>query len=226
MPDFKSWRKSKAYKITNRTVGLALLLWVSVIISPKLLAFPHHAQIGDTLIWSEAPIAPRMKDILARSDALLRRSAIFSKGYGKSIYLTSGGWRWKLLTVQSSNGFAISRAFTENIIINQSDIGKDKVFSSAAEGRTRTLADTIAHERTHGLLRSRFGATIDFTAPVWKREGYCDYVAQASSLNDAQALEMERSRPDHPALPYYHGRKRVTAILTDNGGSVDKLFQD
>ena len=226
MPDFKSWRKSKAYKITNRTVGLALLLWVSVIVSPKLLAFPHHVPIGDTLIWSEAPIAPRMKDILARSDVLLRRSAVFSKGYGKSIYLTSGGWRWKLLTVRLSNGFAISSPFTENIIINQSDITTDRVFSSAAEGRTRTLSDTIVHERVHGLLRSRFGATIDFTAPVWKREGYCDYVAQASSLNDAQALDMEWSRPDHPALTYYLGRKRVAAILADNGGSVDKLFQD
>ena len=226
MTKFKSWRKSKAYKITNWAVSLVLLMWVSAITSPKLLAFPYHAQIGDTLIWSEAPIVPPMKDILARSDKLLKKSAIYSDGYGKFIYLTSGGWRWKLLAVRSSNSFAISRAFPENIIINQSDIATDKVFSSATEGRTRTLADTIAHERTHGLLRSRFGVTISYTAPAWKREGYCDYIAQASSLNDAQALQMKRSRPDHPALTYYLGRKRVAAILADNGGSVDKLFQD
>ena len=148
MADFKSWRQSRTYKIANRAVGLVLLLWVAVTVSPKLLAFPYHAQIGDTLIWSEAPIAPHMKDILGRSDALLRKSGVYSDGYGKSIYLTSGGWRWKLISVRSSNGFAISKAFTENIIINQSDIATDKVFSSAAEGRT-------AHFQTQSPMKER-----------------------------------------------------------------------
>jgi hypothetical protein len=218
------WRQSRAVKLLGRTLTVVALLWASVISAPCLLAFPYHAQIGDKSVYSETPIAPDIAPV--PPPAPLRNSAIFSDGYGKTIYLTDGGWRWRLLSVPgSANAFAFSRAFTETIVMNRSDVIADKVFGRGTDGRTRTLSDTIAHEQAHGLLRSRFGLST-FLAPQWKVEGYCDYVAQASSLNDAQAAALERVNPDHPALVYYHGRRRVAEILRANGGSVDRLFRD
>jgi hypothetical protein len=82
----------------------------------------------------------------------------------------------------------------------------------------------LAHETTHGMLRRRYGFWIDFTQPQWLREGYCDYVAQESSLTAAQAAGLEEQGSAHPALPYFHGRRRVAKLLEENGGSVDALF--
>ncbi len=82
----------------------------------------------------------------------------------------------------------------------------------------------IAHEQTHGLIRARYGSLADVRYPAWLREGYCDVVAGGGSLSDAQAALLDRRDPSHPALLYYHGRKRVEALLRADGGSVDRLF--
>lgn len=223
---FKAVQQSTAFKFVNGLIGLCALIWVTILLSPKLLAFPYQAHIGDKSIYSETPITPEIKTVMARSDALVRQSGIFSEGYGKVIYLTNGGWRWRFLSVPvSPDAFALSRPWIETIVINQSDVVADKVFSKATNGRTRTLSGTIAHEQTHGLLRAHFGLKVLF-APNWKVEGYCDHIAQNGSLNDQQAAALEKADPDHPALTYDYGRKRVAAILSSNGGLVDQLFEE
>ena len=93
-----------------------------------------------------------------------------------------------------------------------------------ALGANRSLGSVLAHEFTHGLIRRRFGILKSQTFPTWKVEGYSDYVAGESTLSDGQAAALERDGTDHPALPYYHGRRRVAAILAGNGGSVEQLF--
>jgi hypothetical protein len=226
MAIFKTAQQSIPLKFARRLIGFCTLLWVAILFSPNLLAFPYQIQIGDKSVYSETPIAPEIKTVLIRSDALLRQSPIFSGGYGKAIYLTNGGWRWRLLTVPaSSDAFGLTRPWIETIAINQSDVAADKVFSKATNGRTRTLSGTIAHEQAHGLLRGHFGIKLLFS-PTWKVEGYCDHIAQNGSLNDQQAEVLEKINPGHPALTYYYGRKRVAAILASNGGSVNQLFEE
>jgi hypothetical protein len=109
--------------------------------------------------------------------------------------------------------------------MNRSDLIEDRVFSPVTQGQTRTLSDTIAHEQTHGLLRNFLGLKA-FTAPNWKIEGYCDYIAQNGSLNSEQAAAIEKTNSDHPELVCFYGRKKVAAILKQNGGSVEKLFAE
>lgn len=223
---FKASQRSLAFTFVGWLIALPVLFWVAILLSPKLLAFPFHANIGDKSVYSEAPLSAEINLVIDRSDALLRQSKIFSQAHGKFIYLTNGGWRWRLLSFPGSpDAFGLTWPFIETIVINQSDIVADKVFSKAAKGRSRTLSGTIAHEQTHGLLRAHFGSALLF-APKWKVEGYCDHIAQNSSLNDQQAATLEKTDRDHRALVYYHGRQRVAAILAKNGGSVDQLFED
>lgn len=90
----------------------------------------------------------------------------------------------------------------------------------------RTLSGVIAHEKCHGMIRARYGIVRAATFPQQLVEGYCDYVAGESTLNAAQVARIERDDPGHPALPYYHGRRKVAAKLHANGGSVEALFAD
>ncbi|RYD18432.1 MAG: hypothetical protein EOP89_17175 [Lysobacteraceae bacterium] len=205
-------------------LGLALALAGTVTLAPEVLAFPHQQRIGDTIVYSDMPLPATMPQVLARSDGLLRHSAIYGPGYGRRIFLTDGGWRWHVLAFQTPGAFALTRPIGEVIVVNRSNPALDRVDNAAKIGGTRTLSGVIAHERTHGLLRSRYGLLTDLRYPAWLREGYCDVVAGGGSLTDLAATALEARHVPHPALVYYHGRKRVAERLAANGGNVDALF--
>lgn len=198
--------------------------WFSALVEPALLAWPNSVRIGQTRIYAEEIISEEMVSILARSDTLLRRSGIYSEGYGRRIYLTQGGWRWKLLSFPSGDAFAISRPLTEVIVVNRSSIAHDRVWNGRNVGGQRTLTGVIAHERAHGLIRSHFGLFASMRFESWKTEGYCDYVANESSLASADYIQLLRGDARHPAMAYFEGRRKVEHILSSNGQSVDALF--
>jgi len=88
----------------------------------------------------------------------------------------------------------------------------------------RSLDRVIAHEMTHGAIRAHFGPAADLRYPQELREGYCDYVADESSLSDAEAKALIARGESVPALPYWKGRKKVEARMAEPGMTVDRLF--
>lgn len=214
-------------KWLSMAVTFVCVAWVFCTVVPEALAFPHHLQVGDTQLYSETPIPEvAARNILARSDRLLRASPIAGPGYGRRIFLTDGGWRWRLLAPGSQTTIAISRPFIETIVFNRSDIANDSVMTRANTSGRRSLSGVIAHERTHGLIRAHFGPLADWRYPIWLREGYCDLVAGGGTLSDAEAAALKARGEAAPALVYYDGRKRVEAVLKRNGGSVERLFAE
>jgi hypothetical protein len=206
-------------------VGLAALAAASPFLAPEVLAFPYQQDFGADRVWSVAPIPrERMAAILAESNRLVATSPLAKGSEGRRIFLTDGGWRWIVLALQSRNGFGLTRSLREDVVLNRSDIGSGALYNGTTNGRVRTIAGVVAHEKCHGMSRRRFGFLIDLTKPTWLREGYCDYVAQESSLSDAAAADLKARGIADVALPYYDGRRRVTAILASNGGDVDALF--
>lgn len=212
------------HRLFNRGLVLAGVGLGTVVLAPEVLAFPHRQIIGDTVVYSERALPATMPQLLAQSDARLRKSAIFGPGYGRRIFMTEGGWRWRALALQASGAFALSRGFGETIVVNRSDAARDVVFNGGAIAGQRSLSGVIAHERTHGLIRARYGVAADVVYPAWLREGYCDLVAGGGSLSDRDAALLKAEHRSVPALRYYDGRKRVEAALRANGGSVDALF--
>lgn len=212
------------------SIALLFLLLLSPVAAPQLLAFPYQARFGTTEVLSERPIdRAAMARVLARSNRLLAASPLADAGpAGQRILLTDGGWRWTFLALSSRSGFALTRpvsdALSGAVIINRSDPSADLVSNGAAMGGRRTLSGTIAHERTHMLVRRRLGWLEAALLPQWKSEGLADHVAQESSLSESDVAILRRSGKDHPALPYYWGRRRVAAELARNGGNVEALL--
>lgn len=203
----------------------AILIGILPIVAPQLLAFPHSARVGAHTIYSEAPITPSLVNVINKADGRVARSALGSaRKPDQNIFLTSGGWRWRWLSLLASSSFALSRPVTETIVINRSDPQHDVVMNGRAIGGILRLHGVIAHEMTHGSIRSHFGTLADWRYPKELIEGYSDYVAGGGSLSDAQARTLERSGEKHPALLYWRGRKQVEAALDKNGGSVEDLF--
>jgi hypothetical protein len=204
--------------------ALALLI-AAPVLAPQLLAFPYHATSAIGPVWSERPIDQHGLDrIAARTRALLAQSPIAGPNEERPIFLTSGGWRWLWLANTSAGGFALTRPITRAVIVNDADVSSDHVRNGATVGNRRTLSAVLAHEFTHGIIRRRYGLMKSILAPQWLVEGYPDYVAQESSLSDADVARLEASGATHPALVYYRGRKRVARILAANGNDIDALF--
>jgi len=203
---------------------LPVLLLASAIYAPRLLAFPYHAQFGTTDVYSVQPIHPRLGAELARADALLAQSPLYTGPVTRQIYLTDGGWRWTVLALNLRGAAALRRALNNAIIVNRADVANDLMDLHWPIGGRRSLSSVVAHETTHILETQHFGLVKGAMSPQWMVEGYADYVAQESSLSDDDVRRVEAKHDPNPALPYYYGRRRVAAVLAHNGGSVDRLF--
>jgi hypothetical protein len=219
------WRRSRVVRIAQGLLLFLAALLVTTTAAPQLLAWPYSAEIGNTLVYSETPIPPRMRAILARSDALVAASPLAEPGLERRLFLTQGGWRWDLLALTSSGAFALRRPFRDAIVVNASDAAADRVENGAPVGGVRSLSGVIAHETTHILVADRIGEWRAFMLPGWKSEGYADYVARESSLGDADYARLRANGASRPAMFYYEARRRVAAALSRNGGNVEAFFR-
>lgn len=205
---------------------VAVYLAVSVFFMPQLLLFPYHRVVGGVSLYSEAPLTDEAAGVVRRSEARLRASALFTRDETfKPIFLTDGGWRWKALSLGAGGAFGLTRPSTEAVVVNRSDFRSDRVWNGSSVAGERSLSGVIAHERTHTLIRRRFGVLADRAYPAWVREGYCDFVAGSSTLSDQQAAALRADNARLPALIYYDARQRVAVALASNGGSVRGLFE-
>ncbi len=195
---------------------------------PALLMFPYKTEAHGITVRSEMPLVPgQIEPILADAQRRLQTSALVHRPLERhSIYLTRGGWRWEWLAIGSNETFAVTRMFTENTIVNRSDIARNLVFARRTIGVSRSLSSDIAHEVTHSMIRDRFGLWTSLAAPKWAVEGYCDYVAGDSTLSAADVAELEAAHIDHAVVATYHARLRVTDILARNDESVSRLFAE
>lgn len=213
------------WKWLNRGVALLVLVLASPLLAPQLLAFPYHARSGDFSVYSELPIDQAALDsVTEKSTALISASPLARPSEPRRVFLTAGGWRWNWLAFRFRNSFALSRPLTEPLIFNRSDLERDRMQAGAGGAAKRSLSGTIAHESCHGLIRREIGLDADWTKPAWLREGYCDFVARESAIDERRAAELRKTDPDHRALVYFDGRRRVAAELSRNGGDVRAIF--
>lgn len=194
---------------------------------PQLLFFPYETQVGTTHVYAEAPIdRAAMAATLARADARLATSPLDDRKVGTRLFLTSGGWRWRLLALGSGTSLALTRPMSDlmadAVIVNRRAVWID----GGAPEKRRRLSSVVAHERTHMLVRAHLGWARAVTLPYWKSEGYADYVAGDSTLSAAEAERLRASGRKSAPLAYYDARLRVTAALAANGGDVRKLLME
>ncbi len=214
-------------RVLKALVPVVAIAATGPVFAPELLAFPHHAEVAGKQIYSVEPINEfQLTKIIERADALVATSPLARGTEERRIFLTDGGWRWNWLTVGAGNAFGIARALGEPLVFNSSNLRTDTVSNDSAIAGTRSLSGTIAHEITHGMIRREIGQIRALTAPTWLVEGYADHIAGESSLSDTEYASLEARGEQHPAIPYYEGRRKVAALLADNGGSIQKLFAE
>lgn len=208
--------------VTASVTGIYL---IASVFHPPLLLFPHMRMVGATPVFSESPIPDEIEGVVGRADTLVRTSPLFTPDVLKRpVYLTNGGVRWRLLTL-GSTALALSRPVVETIVVNRSNVLKDQVWYSGDPVPARDLSGVIAHERTHTLIRQRFGSLSHHYYPTWVVEGYADYVSGWRSMSDETASQLIAEGRRTQGLFFYERSQRIERELEANGGSVDELFR-
>lgn len=197
-----------------------LVISLTMLYAPAALAFPHYAEFGTTKVYSTEPIVPVLEERIARADRLLAQSPLYEPGFRRTIVLTDGGWRWRVMAPGYWDAVAIRRPFSSLLIFDRSDVAGDRVTNSA-----RSLSGTIAHESVHLLTARRFGEVRLARMPQWKREGYADYVAQEPRNDAGEETAIRARSPDAPVLKYFEARRRVAKALDEEGLSVEQLLR-
>lgn len=211
--------------IGSLAVTISVIYLIASLFHPPLLLFPHMRMVGATPVYSESPIPDEIEGVIGRADTLVRTSPLFTpEGLERPVYLTNGGFRWRLLSF-GSTALALSRPVVETIVVNRSRVVTDQVWNSVDSYPARDLSGVIAHERTHALIRQRFGLLGSRLYPTWVVEGYCDHVSGSGAMSDETAAELIAQGRRTPGLYYYESRKRVERELEANGRSVEKLFR-
>ena len=217
-------RSRPIWRWLNLSFGLLGLLLASVIAAPQLLAFPYQAQIGETRVYSETPLdTAALRPVLARADRLLTASPLYEGPVGTRVFLTDGGWRWRVLALTNSGSVGFTRPLSDvvsdAVIMGPSDVARDAVTA------VRSLSGTIAHERTHIMVRRHLGLVDGIMLPAWISEGFADHVAREPDPNDPDLARWRAAQPGHPVFFYIEARRRVEAALAANGGDVEAVLR-
>jgi hypothetical protein len=198
-----------------------------------LLCFPqplfaHQATFKNFTVYARQPLDSNIHKVLDRVEARLATSPLNTAEVTPRIFLADSTGLYAALSLYlgtNSFGKGFGALPTSNVFINAYDARNDLVFRDAPENTSRSLSGVIAHETTHLLIRNRFGYSRNLTMPVWKKEGYAEYVAGGSTLSVETGVRMWKARPDDDAgYRYFKYYLLVKYLLEHEKLSVDDLF--
>jgi len=218
---------SRAYRVFRYLVISIVVSYVLLLCFPQVL-FAHEISYRNLKVYSREPLDQNIYAVLDRVESRLATSEINNQEVKPKIFLTNGFSLYALLSLYlGSNSFGKGYAAlpTNNIFINKSDLAKDLVFRNAPANNERSLSGVIAHETTHLLISKKFGYWRNLSMPVWKKEGYAEYVAGGSTLSYETGVKMWKANPqDGTGYQYFKYYMLVKFLLEHDRLSVDDLF--
>lgn len=218
---------SKAYRTVRYLVVSAAVAYVLLLSFPQVL-FAHQMSYRNLTVYSREPFDKNIYAVLDRVESQVTASELNSQHVRPKIFLTGSYSFYKSISL-FIGGNSFGKGFpllpTSNIFINRSDVSQDLVLRRAAENDRRSLSGVIAHEVTHLLIRKKVGYWRNIRMPVWKKEGYAEYVAGGSTLPYETGVKMWKANPkDGTGYQYFKYYMLVRHLLEKDKLSVDELF--
>ena len=205
-------RLSLRHKI-NYAIVLTVLLYAGAIFFPEF-TFRHKSQYGRfTIYYHSDTDTIGLAGVIVKSNSLLQASPLNDIKEQK-IFLCGSYKEFTFFNPLSSSAFAVNYPVTQNIFVAKATIAVNKT-SRKGSATQRSLSAVIAHETVHSLLERHLGYIDYKMLPVWKNEGYCDYIARESSLSEVEGSQMLCSgeAPKSPSHHYFLYRKWVGYLI-------------
>jgi hypothetical protein len=219
--------KSRAYRLSRYLFFSIVASYLLLLSFPQML-FAHEMSYKTFTVFSREPFNKEIYSVLDRAEAKLAASPINTGEVRPRILLTGSQGFYSALSLNvGGNSFGKGFALlpTSNVFINRTDVPRDLVLRNAPAHNQRSLSEVIAHEVTHLMIRKKIGYWRNLTLPVWKREGFCEYVAGGSTLPYEIGVRMWKENPqDGTGYQYFKYYMMVKYVLEHEKLSVDQLF--
>lgn len=207
--------KTTPLKTMGRIVLFGCLLLLMLVQWRPSLLLPYCVVHHNIHFCTNRPVSEReeITKQIDRAVKLLSKSIVHSSTHTYYVYLVNSPTLYLLLGPDFSSGsFARTNLFN-NVLIRRCDTGLSSCFSESPVFNKRPLWALIAHEITHINLRHRLGFYHELIMPIWKKEGYADYIAQNSSYNVQEAKVLPDYVRQSHAYAYYQYRQAVGFAL-------------
>ena len=224
--------------LTRRRVLVTLFLFLGLVVAyVGLLIFPdlffaYKLRHGRLVIRSDEPIPTSAATVLQDAESRLAGSPLYQPSAERRIYICNHGWRFLLFAnIRHRVGGLTYPPLTNNIFLRASRFDVNRLIGPSGNEvpGERTLSYFIAHELAHTLIADRLGAVRYWTLPVWKNEGYSDYLAKGSGFDYEAAVRALRRRDaemdPHRSGLYLRYHLVVACLLDKKGISVQELFE-
>jgi hypothetical protein len=182
-------------KIPTLLVAGLVAAYLLLLVFPEPL-FAYKFASANLTLYCDDPIPPEGSDILADVQRRLDKCPLYTGRPHEDIFICDHAWHFDLLANRNrgSGGFAYGFA-PFNVYLRRSDIARNILFrrDGTPSGMDRPLSYFIAHEITHNLTQRFLGAWAYWHLPVWKREGYADYVGKGGDFDFQKNLALFRA---------------------------------
>jgi hypothetical protein len=209
----------KTLKVAGWSVGaLALLLatFMGLLAFPGFL-FAHKLEQGNLLAYSDEDLSGSIEPILREVDRRLATSEINDPSqthrifFGRDAQIFGALQRTRAEIVYRTMGMKPSPTYNASwppyvshvVTFDVPDFAHDALRRREWPGHFN-LTDILTHEVTHTLVLAKLGVANTSRLPMWKAEGYPEYIAAAAT----------RSRPG------YSLRASVARILAADTASM------
>lgn len=202
--------KSKSQKVTEALI-LTLLLAYLLFLSFPQMVFAQSVTYHSFRVYSTAPLDSSIYPVLDKAEQKLAGSEVNDPHATYRIFLCPSHAAFAFFAPSARSAFADNLPFVHNIFVNTADVKANEVTTGMGQHDQRTLSGVIVHECTHTLLAERFGQVRMLRTPSWKQEGYCDYVAQATSFDREEGTRLLKQGGSDSSTSFFYF-KAFTAI--------------
>lgn len=198
------------------------LAYVCILLNPSLL-FSHHAVYENISLHSNETVT--IDTIMEKSLLKIRQSRFYPDRFRPDIYFCDSYRLYSFLAPASSGSFGVHYPLTGNIILSKTDFQKGLVVRNGESNPIRTIESVITHEMTHYLIESEFGFWKTRFMPEWKEEGFCEYIAGASSFDVREGMRLFTANQNDPSASYRYFKYRlyVTYLIQKKGLSFHQI---
>jgi len=193
---------------------LLAMVYLLTIIFPQLF-FKQKIEYKNFTVYSDTQLNENINKILDEVNVKLESSELYTDKLHYNLYICNNFLKYKYFANIRYDSLAITMPLTNNIFIGNTDIKKDLVFADRQEYNKRSLSSVIVHEAIHRLISSEYGVIRSLFMTTWKKEGYCDYIANTTSFDINKGLEIFKNNENNETttFKYFLWRLRISYLI-------------
>jgi hypothetical protein len=207
-----------------------VLLYILILFFPQLVFANKLEYKNFTVYYQNQEInKDDIRFVLDKSIELLSQSELFNDEFKQNIYACNSYFQFSFFAPMLKNTFGVNYRFTQNIFLTKSSFADNLIIRNGKDNNERTLSGVITHESAHSLLKNKLGFVKYRLLPVWKNEGYCEFIANESSYDEQKGMEnicKNIDDSDSPAFNYFKYRLYATYLFQEKEIMLNSFLND